>query len=370
MGIQHYISQEVVLSAAWFALAIALIDGFDISLPRGDSLSVSGALLVSGAVVLGSRGLVLMTAAGFLGLAVAFMLRRKRGRPGVLVVALSVRGAAIAALWLALVGIGLLPIAVPGVLIGMITALLYLSTELVMSQFILAWTNSRPFGRLLRGNIRRQALVVAAQVSVSALVIVTYPWMNAWSLLAVTAMLLLIRQSYALLLQMRETYQTTVGVLVEVAESQDTLLAGHAERTAHVARALCSRMGMSSVQVERASYAALLHNLDAIEGDCNCRKPGGRSAELLEGVAFLKDVVPILRLCDGVDVIDCLKESEQLTAMAVGLACEIDASERPGVSSLHTGSVLVRVATRVDGGVKARVVSAALELGYKTPAVN
>ena len=35
------------------------------------------------------------------------------------------------------------------------------------------------------------------------------------------ALLLLMRQSYALFLDIRETYRTTVEVLVEAAESQD-----------------------------------------------------------------------------------------------------------------------------------------------------
>ena len=45
--------------------------------------------------------------------------------------------------------------------------------------------------------------------------------MGPWSLIPVVALLLLMRQSYALFLDIRETYRTTVEVLVEAAESQD-----------------------------------------------------------------------------------------------------------------------------------------------------
>ena len=45
--------------------------------------------------------------------------------------------------------------------------------------------------------------------------------MGSWSLIPVVALLLLMRQSYALFLDIRETYRTTVEVLVEAAESQD-----------------------------------------------------------------------------------------------------------------------------------------------------
>ncbi len=88
--------------------------------------------------------------------------------------------------------------------------------------------------------------------------------MGAWSLIPVVALLFLMRQSYAMLLDIRELYRTTVEVLVEAAEAKMHGRVGHAERTAAAARAIAMRIGLSAQRVERISYAALLHDVDAI----------------------------------------------------------------------------------------------------------
>ncbi len=88
--------------------------------------------------------------------------------------------------------------------------------------------------------------------------------MGAYSLIPVVALLFLIRQSYAMLQDIRELYRTTVEVLVEAAEAQDVRRVGHAERTASIARTIGTHMGLASGQIERISYAALLHDVDAI----------------------------------------------------------------------------------------------------------
>ena len=40
-------------AALWFFLAVLLLDSFDISLPRGDSIGVSGALSAAAVILLG-----------------------------------------------------------------------------------------------------------------------------------------------------------------------------------------------------------------------------------------------------------------------------------------------------------------------------
>ena len=75
------------------------------------------------------------------------------------------------------------------------------------------------------------------------------------------ALLLLMRQSYVLFLDIRETYRTTVEVLVEAAESQDSRRAGHSDRTAVLARSIAMGCGLSASEVELIGYAALLHDI-------------------------------------------------------------------------------------------------------------
>ena len=117
------------------------------------------------------------------------------------------------------------------------------------------------------------------------------------------ALLLLMRQSYALFLDIRETYRATVEVLVEAAESQDVRRFGHADRTAATARAIAMHIGVAAPAVERISYAALLHDLGELaatpdsEGFVPVRDI--HSAEIVEGVEFFRTVEPVLRICDG-----------------------------------------------------------------------
>jgi len=232
----------------------------------------------------------------------------------------------------------------------------------------------RPLARLLRGNFRTQAPALAAQWSASVLLLITYGEMRSWSLIPVVALLLLMRQSYALFLDIRETYRTTVEVLVEAAESQDDRRFGHAHRTAATARAIAMHIGLPAPAVERISYAALLHDLgelsDAIgaEGILPVREI--RSAEVVAGVEFFRSVEPILQICDGdasrVDVTADLA----LAAMIVALASDIDCELSWQARAAHRDSTMGHVAPWVSSGLKARAVGAAIELGYPIPAVS
>jgi hypothetical protein len=216
-----------------------------------------------------------------------------------------------------------------------------------------------------------QAPLLVAEWSASVLLLIAFEGMGAWSLIPVVALLLLMRQSYSLLLDIRETYRTTVEVLVEAAEGEDPRLVGHAERTAEIARRIAMRLGMAVSQVELVSYAALLHDVDAIAGDGRePRSAGGHSSALFEGVEFFADVLPVLRVCDGPSATDPERSGPELIAgMIVALASDADAAVHEDVASAHAGSAVARVAPHVSSSIKSSVVAAALALGYQIPAV-
>jgi len=356
-------------AAAWFAVAIALLDSFDISLPRGDSIGVSGALVAASLLLFGPLPAASIALAGLL---VSQLVGRHRAAFRALAEAAAVRLGALGITW-AFAASGLWsPVSVPPLVAAVAVASVYLLAELVLSQAIAAHESGRPLSRLLRGNLSRQALMLAAQVSASALVVITYPDMGVWSLVPVVALLLLMRQSYAMLLEMRETYRATVEILVEAAEGQDSRLRGHADRTAQIAREICMRLGLSAAEVERASYSALLHDLYTIAGsfDVYEREDHGRSSTVLEGVEFFSDVLPIVRACDGTSEGEPPKDRTLLLAMVVALASDIDTARNPGAAQAHACSSVSKVSELLPGPAKARVVAAALELGYKIPAVS
>jgi len=362
-------SSPELVAALWFAMAIIVMDRFDILLPRGDSMGVSGALVVAGLLVAGP---VYLAPLALLSLIFAHVGRgplHVERLVGAVVTRVAAMSVAVVLIWLWGVSPGN---DLTSVLKLVMVSAAYLATEVIAAQSILALFSGRPLRRLLVGNFQRQAPLIGAQVSAATLAAITYPQMEAWSLVLVVALLLLIRQSLASLLEIRETYRATVEVLVEVAEGQDERLSGHSERTAHIARSIGSRMGLSSAEIERASYAALLHDLDALSGVSTSGTRGelGSSSEVFADTAFFDDVLPILRLCDGHAGDDDITDDNLMTAMIVALSSDIDTTGNAKAAGAHASSAVARVSHQVPGQLKARVVAAALELGYRTPAVS
>jgi len=283
--------------------------------------------------------------------------------------ALFARLLALAALWLISPFWSPSGLSGAGMLWLVLVPTIYLTTEVFAAQAFLAHVSGRPLHRLLAGNYRRQGPLVAAQVSASVLATITYADMKAWSLVLVVALLLLMRQSLALLLEIRETYRTTVEVLVEAAEGQDRRRQGHAERTAQISREIAMRMGLSPTDVETVSYASLLHDIDALSEAESKPDSLGQSANVFHGTAFFDDVLPVLRICDGRANPEDQTEANLMTAMLVALASDVDVTRNHSVAEVHVGSSVARVSGDVPPAVKARVVSAAIELGYQIPAV-
>ncbi len=363
-------AETLGVTVVWFFVSTLLLDWFDISLPRGDSIGVSGALCSAALLHLGP---VIAFPLCLASLTLAYWLK-----PGERPARWIVNGLVARLLSLSVGALAMLLLGVGGSLehrysVAIFVPALFLLSELFIKQFEMAIASNRPLGRLIRGNLVVQAPLLVAEWSASVLLLITLEGMGSWSLIPVVALLLLIRQSYALLLDIRETYRTTVEVLVEAAEGQDSRLVGHAERTAVIARRIAMRVGLTVPQVELISYAALLHDIDALGGDGGnqSRQRIGHSSAVFEGVDFFADVLPILRVCDGDFGEEHVHDERALLAgLIVALASDADAVESTGVLEAHAGSLVARVSPGVSSATKARVVAAALSLGYKTPAVS
>lgn len=350
----------------WFLLAVVILDFFDISLPRGDTLGVSGALHSAALVILGPLPAVLV---GVLGSALAFVARRTADRsirPAIDVPALCAGFAAASGAHL-LVGLALGEGSVP-LLDALLTAGAFLGAELTSVQLLLARHTGRAANRLLRGNLHRQAPLLGAQVSATLLAVIIFPSMGVWTLALVLVLLLLIRQSYALLLEIRETYRKTVEVLVEAAEGTDPLMRGHAERTAQLAREIGAVCGLTSDELDRVNYAALLHDLDALAPATDGEQPVKPSAVLADVQSF-DEVAKVLKIFEGESVAP-VTEAELTSAYLVALASDIDSAIHPQVHGAHPAVAVHRLAQRIPSHSKAKVVSAALELGHSIPAVS
>lgn len=361
-------TEQVFLVLSLFG-AIAVLDAVSVSMPRGDRVSVSGAICASSVVMIGLPWALVVSIGALL---CSHLVRWHAIDVHRLAGEMSLRAGALAvasAVFVLLESVG--GRGAPGVAVIILPAL-YLALELIGNQAYVAWQGKRDFLRLLRGNIRAQWPLLAAEWSAAALLLITYDEMGAWSLVPVSALLFLMRQSYALLHDIRETYRTTMEVLVEAAEGQDSRRIGHSERTAAIARTIAMRMGLNATEVERVSYAALLHDIDVIAGTVPSEaKQGasGRSALILKDASFFSTVVPILELCDG-DGVSSAKERDLTAALIVCLASDADAADNQQVAVAHSRDSIDRVVGLMSPGIKSRVVAAALSLGLRTPAVR
>lgn len=355
---------SLALTGLWFAVGIFVLGYFDIWLPRGDAFGVSGALSVGALLILEQTGLaVTVIVLGTIG---ALLARPSDSRLSYVVIAAA---AELAGIVTATSVIFLSSPPLGAITVGALAAIAYLLVELVVRQALAASRPRRGFGQLVMGNLRTQWPLLASQTSSVLLLVVIYDSMGDWSLVLVTVLLLLIRQSYALLWGIRETYRATVEVLVEAAEGSNSRLRGHAERTAYIAREIAHGCGFGSRDVERISYAALLHDVDAL-GSGTGEGRQRRSSELLEGVGLFRDVVTILEIQDGSVGQHVPRERDLLAAYVVALASDLDMRRTPQLRNVDHGSAAERLATVVPPQAKARAAAAAIRLGYGVPALS
>ena len=110
--------------------------------------------------------------------------------------------------------------------------------------------------------------------------------------------------------ELEDAFLTTIGVISDAVEMQDSYTANHANEVADLAVAVGERMAIEGVELDRLRYGALLHDVGKIGIPAEIlRKPGpltdeerGRmdehtaiGARMLERVPFLAPVAPLVR---------------------------------------------------------------------------
>lgn len=110
--------------------------------------------------------------------------------------------------------------------------------------------------------------------------------------------------------ELEGAFLTTIGVLSDTVELQDSYTADHANEVAELAVATGRRLGVEGVELDRLRYGALLHDVGkiGIPGEL-LRKPGPLSpqerermdehtaigARMLQRIPFLAPVAPLVR---------------------------------------------------------------------------
>jgi putative nucleotidyltransferase with HDIG domain len=110
--------------------------------------------------------------------------------------------------------------------------------------------------------------------------------------------------------ELEDAFLTTIGVISDAVEMQDSYTASHAEEVTGLAVRVGERMGIGGVELERLRYGALLHDVGKISIPSEIiRKPGPLTdgerarmkehtaigARMLERIPFLAPVAPLVR---------------------------------------------------------------------------
>jgi hypothetical protein len=169
-----------------------------------------------------------------------------------------------------------------------------------------------PFFRGLIGTLRIQEWMVAAQLSVAILTVMLLPGLEYWGLVVSAALLLVMRQAFALLLEVRASYTSTVEMLARSMEAYDPGRRGHAERVSRMVGDAGRMLGMQSTRLESLVYAALFHDVSGLGSDDLDELPDLPSSEVLSSVGFLAGAVPILRIIDTAAEADASLDEQDL----------------------------------------------------------
>lgn len=119
---------------------------------------------------------------------------------------------------------------------------------------------------------------------------------GSWAFPVALLLTLILQNSFNLYLRIRRGYADTISALAHAAELDRPHDSGHAKRVADLAVSVGRRMGLSSQELERIGYAALLHDIGRM-GDTGEDPRGAharRGAEIVGSVPFLEDVAPLI----------------------------------------------------------------------------
>lgn len=359
-----------------FAVAATLIGLFDVWLPRGDIANMDGALVCSCTVLLGptAGAVVVLTSRAF-----AYLAHRRRVSAAEVTEDLGRRLLAVAAC-AAVVGTvadSSLDLAVPTsanyLRLLMATSVFFLTDSVVLHLGTAVRLRS-PFIALFAGGMRLLGGMTLAQVSVAVLAILIHGAMGVWGLLIVSALLLVMRQSFALLMDIRDAYRSTVEVLARALEAHDPERRGHAERVAQYAGEAGRLLGLQGPQLEDLLHAALFHDVGWLHHCSVNERPLG-SAFVLRDVTLMRGALPILGVLDDAgQVRESMPEPILTAAYIVARASEYDDDangRRHAEVAAQVGARLYsssrRVVDRVLRRVEARAVSGgAPRLGLET----
>lgn len=292
-------------TAFQFLAILLFLNLFDLWLPHGDAIDVDTGIVLVSIIELGSFGAIAVLV---ISRVAAHILRHGAGGYSQLSARLSRRTGAIllvSTLHSAMGGFSTKsPMDLSFFVSAALLSLVFVLVDLVLAQARSHAAESQPVLRLISSNLSFQAPLMAAQVSSALLALVLIPGTGFWGLILVAILLLVMRQAFSSLLEIRHTYRATLEALADAIEAAYPERRGHADRVAALARMIGMEIGLKGTKLEHLSYLALLHDMDLLgtgEAGPESRISGDltHAAEALQDVRFLAPIMPALRLISG-----------------------------------------------------------------------
>jgi len=335
--VPHAMPDAVALAAAAprataLAAALLVLGFFNVWLPRGDAVDTTVSIAFAAAVMLPpiiAAGVVLLARCATVAL-------RPQGHTVWTVVEQSGRRAILICGTFLLLGPGAMSSALPsqslwGLTAITVTAAGFIALDTLVEQVHAAARFRAPLRALVVGAARLQGWMLAAEVSTAALAVIAFPSLQYWALLVTVGLLLVMRQSFALLLEVRASYTSTVEVLARALEAYDPDRRGHAERVARMCGEAGRRIGLQGRKLEGLTYAALFHDVGRLGSDSMDEEPEHDSAEVLANVGFLSGALPVLRILDtAAEGEASLDENELIGAYLIARFSAFDADLNSG----------------------------------------
>ncbi|HWS45680.1 MAG TPA: HD domain-containing phosphohydrolase [Acidimicrobiia bacterium] len=107
-----------------------------------------------------------------------------------------------------------------------------------------------------------------------------YLSLGAWVVVLMVVPILIARELFASYLQVTQSHEQSVSMLIRMLEAKDRYTAGHAERVAGYARYMGEELGFMPARMERLRFAALMHDIGKLVVPNHLlNKPGRLTAE-------------------------------------------------------------------------------------------
>lgn len=303
---------QQLFPAAFLVSCIVLAEFIDVYLPQGEPVSVSSAFVIFSLLWFKLPDVMVISGAGLL---IAALVKHNRASAlGVLrpVAAVSLQ-VFVAAFAFRLMGGEVGVIELSGIHLLSLAALTmaYFGCKVLLEQFFASRARGLSYLPSLVGTVALLGPTYLALACTGILMALMYGLMSYWGILLFFLPLLVSRHSFKLYMDIKQTYQSTIGALAAAIEAQDDRKKGHARRVARHSLSIGRELGLRGRQLEMLGYAALLHDIgtlgfeeEDLEGfldeqgldlEDEEQVHASKGAEILEQVDYLKGISEAVR---------------------------------------------------------------------------